>query len=140
MLSIATRRSYLSVNRLDLSDRCPLSGADPGAFKSVLYGMFPAADLYFEEAPFAEVVRKLIEEINASGYRFVLLDLDKHAWLARKPGLLAELAATLRKRGARLQAFGAKNAMHHLISPNREAAIAACISDWEQALLKNFSW
>ena len=140
MLTASTTESdsVVRLTSINLSERVPLT--DPGGFKSVLYGTFSAAEVRLAKLPIGELSHELTEAIEASGYEFVVLNLDRHSWLARNLAWLEALETTLDKRGVRLQVFGANNVVCHLGLPNRESAIEACVRVWEQKLLRHFRW
>ena len=140
MLTVSTTATApaLHMRTIDLAGRVPAS--DPGGFKSVLYGMFPGAEVFLPNLPFDDLCRRLSDAVESTSLQFILLDLDQHPWLVRNSALLSTLEAFLGRKRVLLRSFGNSSVKGHSVSPDRASAIEFCLADWERALQRRFSW
>lgn len=127
-----------SVEQVNLSSRIPLS--DPGGWFTVLYGQLPAADLRLADPSDKRLNSRIVKATNENSLKFLLIDLDLHPWLAHEPAGLGELVKDAKAYGLRIVPYSHDRLPTVETCESREAAIEACLGDWEKQLLQRFCW
>jgi hypothetical protein len=123
---------------VNLTSRIPLY--DPGGWFTVLYGQLPAADLRLADPCGKRLSSRIVKSARENSSKFLLIDLDQHPWLANEPGGLRDLMEDAAVNGLRLVPFGDDRLPAIEACESREAAIEACLAEWEEQLLERFWW
>ena len=142
MSALATSPSNMLISKVDLSDRCPPGGADPGGFQTVLYGSLPAIEVTAPAPSLRELEQVIRHAVRSEDAQYVLLDLEMLQPPHEVRATIGKLSSQLKAIGCRLMPYQAGRAvlLDQSVFPDRQAAIEQCVRDWDAKLLPGFSW